>query len=64
MVLSTAVRSVGVVELRDDHASLLVFVDQQILRADDGTHTSGATQLSISALRGDGSWKIDGITVL
>jgi Mce-associated membrane protein len=64
MVLSTAVRSIGVVELRDDRASLLVFVDQQILRTDDGTHTSGATQLSISAVRGEGTWKIDGITVL
>jgi Mce-associated membrane protein len=62
-VLSTAVRSAGVVELRDDRASLLVFVDQQILETGAG-HTSGASQLSISAVRGDGSWKIDGITVL
>ncbi len=64
MVLDTAVRSVGVVELRDDRASLLVFVDQQILRTTDGTHTSGASQLSISAVRVGGSWRIDGITVL
>jgi Mce-associated membrane protein len=63
-VLSTAVRSVGVVELRDDHASLLLFVDQQILRTGEGTHTSGATQLSISAVRSGDAWKIDGITVL
>jgi Mce-associated membrane protein len=53
-----------VVELRDDRASLLVFVDQQILRTTDGTHTSGASQLSISAVRVGGSWRIDGITVL
>jgi Mce-associated membrane protein len=64
MVLDTAVRSIGVVELRDDRASLLVFVDQQILRTTDGTHTSGATQLSISAVHIGGSWRIDGITVL
>jgi Mce-associated membrane protein len=63
-VLSTAVRSVGVVELRDDHASLLLFVDQQILQTGEGTHTSGATQLSISAVRSGDTWKIDGITVL
>jgi Mce-associated membrane protein len=62
-VLSTAVRSVGVVELRDDRASLLVFVDQQILR-DGAAHTSGASQLEIEAVRSDGSWRIDGITVL
>lgn len=62
-VLSTAVRSVGVVELRDDYASLLLFVDQQILQTGEGTHTSGATQLLISAVR-SGDWKIDGITVL
>jgi Mce-associated membrane protein len=63
-VLSTAVRSVGMVELRDDHASLLLFVDQQILQTGEGTHTSGATQLSISAVRSGDAWKIDGITVL
>jgi Mce-associated membrane protein len=62
-VLSTAVRSIGVVELRDDRASVLVFVDQQILRGGAG-HTSGATQLEISAIRGDGTWKIAGISVL
>lgn len=62
-VLSTAVRSIGVVELHDDRASVLVFVDQQTLRG-DGTHTSGASQLSISAVSAGGSWKIDGITVL
>lgn len=62
-VLSTAVRSVGVMELRDDHASVLVFVDQQALR--DGTgHTSSASQLSISMVRSDGSWRMDDITVL
>jgi Mce-associated membrane protein len=62
-VLNTAVRSVGVVELRPDHASVLVFVDQQILQG-DGSHTSGASQLEISAVCSDGSWRIDGITVL
>jgi Mce-associated membrane protein len=62
-VLSTAVRSVGVVELRDDRATLLVFVDQQTLQG-DGRHTSGASQLEISVVHDDGSWRIDGITVL
>jgi Mce-associated membrane protein len=62
-VLSTAVRSVGVAELRDDHATLLVFVDQQIVQAGGG-HTSGASQLSISAVRSGDAWKIEDITVL
>jgi Mce-associated membrane protein len=62
-VLSTAVRSVGVVELRDDRANLLVFVDQQIVRG-DGTHTSGASQLSITAVRDGDAWRIEDITVL
>jgi Mce-associated membrane protein len=62
-VLSTAVRSVGVVELRDDRATVLVFVDQQTLQG-DGRHTSGASQLEISVVHDDGSWRIDGITVL
>jgi Mce-associated membrane protein len=53
-----------VVELRDDHASLLLFVDQQILQTGEGTHTSGATQLSISAVRSGDAWKINGIAVL
>jgi Mce-associated membrane protein len=62
-VLSAPLRSVGVVELRDDRASVLVFVDQQILR--DGTgHISGASQLLITAVRSDGSWKVEDITVL
>jgi Mce-associated membrane protein len=64
MVLGTTVRSIGVVELHDDRASLLVFADQQVVQTGDGTHTSGATQLEISAVRSDGGWKIDGITVL
>jgi Mce-associated membrane protein len=62
-VLSTAVRSVGVVELRDDHATVLVFVDQQTLQG-DGTHTSGASQLSITAVHSGDAWKIEDITVL
>jgi len=62
-VLSTAVRSVGVEELRDDRATVLVFVDQQTLQG-DGTHTSGASQLSITAVRSGDTWKIEDITVL
>jgi hypothetical protein len=40
-----------------------LFVDQRVLQG-DGTHTSGARQLEVSAVHGDGSWRIDGITVL
>jgi Mce-associated membrane protein len=52
-----------VVELRDDRATLLVFVDQQTVQGGGG-HTSGASQLSISAVRSGDIWKIDDITVL
>jgi Mce-associated membrane protein len=62
-VLSTAVRSVGVAELRGDRATLLVFVDQQIVQG-DRAHTSGASQLEISAVATGEAWKIENITVL
>jgi Mce-associated membrane protein len=62
-VLSTAVRSAGVVELRADRAIVLVFVDQQTVQG-DGTHTSGASQLSITAVRSGDAWKIEDIAVL
>ncbi len=64
LVFTTTVRSIGVVELRGDHARLLVFVDQQSLRSGDNQHTSRAGQLEVRAERADGRWRITAITVL
>lgn len=64
LVLTTAVRSIGVMELRGDRAVVLVFVDQQIVQTGDGAHTSGASQMSVSVVRSNGTWLIEDITVL
>lgn len=64
LVLTTAVRSIGVTELRGDRAVVLVFVDQQIVQTGDGAHTSGASQLSVTVVQSSGSWLIEDITVL
>ncbi|MET0237020.1 MAG: hypothetical protein ABW224_20390 [Kibdelosporangium sp.] len=61
-VLTTAVRSVGVVELRGDSARLLVFVDRQIIQGDK--HESGAAQLLVSAAKSGDTWKITDIKFL
>jgi Mce-associated membrane protein len=61
-VLTTAVRSIGVVELRGDSARLLVFVDRQIIQGDK--HESGAAQLLVSAVKSGDAWKINDIRFL
>ncbi len=61
-VLATAVRSIGVVELRGDSARLLVFVDRQVIQGDK--HESGAAQLLVSAVRSGDAWKISDIRFL
>ncbi|HEX6341129.1 hypothetical protein [Umezawaea sp.] len=64
VVFTTAVRSIGVVELVGDRARLLVFVDQQTLRSADNEHSSRAGQLDVRAERLGGRWRITAITVL
>jgi Mce-associated membrane protein len=61
-VLTTAVRSIGVVELRPESARLLVFVDRQIVQGDK--HESGAAQLLVSAVKSGDAWKISDIQFL
>lgn len=63
IVLTTAVRSAGVRELREDHARLLVFVDQQAVRAGN-RHESASGQLLVTADHTTGTWKITGIQFL
>ncbi|CAM3836069.1 hypothetical protein KIPE111705_27450 [Kibdelosporangium persicum] len=61
-VLTTAVRSIGVMDLRPDSARLLVFVDRQIVQGDK--HESAAAQLLVSAQKSGETWKISDIRFL
>ncbi|MGY6652234.1 hypothetical protein ACXIZN_08660 [Amycolatopsis sp. TRM77291] len=56
VVTSTAVVS-GVKVLDGDRASLLVFLDQTGVRG-DGQRSTGAAQLSVSAERAEGKWRV------
>lgn len=64
LVFTTTVRSIGVTELAGDHARLLVFVDQQVLRSGEDRHTSRTGQVEVRAERMAGHWRITTITVL
>ncbi|MDV6013143.1 hypothetical protein [Haloechinothrix sp. LS1_15] len=58
MVLTTRVSRLGVMELDDDHARLLVFVDQAATREGQEDSNVGGSQLTIVAERHDEGWKI------
>ncbi|GLY34504.1 membrane protein [Amycolatopsis sp. NBRC 101858] len=60
VVTSTAVAS-GVKLLDGDRAALLVFLDQTGTRG-DGQHSTGAAQLSVTAERVDGKWRVTGMS--
>ncbi|WP_134730683.1 MULTISPECIES: hypothetical protein [Amycolatopsis] len=60
VVTSTAVAS-GVKLLDGDRAALLVFLDQTGTRG-DGQRSTGAAQLSVTAERIDGKWRITGMS--
>jgi Mce-associated membrane protein len=59
--LTTRVVSIGVTQLDDAHAQLLVFLDQSATRGDTGQTSTSAAQLSISARLIAGHWMIDNI---
>ncbi|GAB3904866.1 hypothetical protein ACFQ1S_22690 [Kibdelosporangium lantanae] len=61
-VLTTAVRSAGVIEMHGDNAKLLVFVDRQIVAGDQ--HQSAAGQLVVTAVKSGGIWQITEIQLL
>lgn len=63
LVRVSTVRSIGVRELRGGSASLLVFLDQQVLRP-GGVPKSSTATLDVTAVRVDGSWRITGIETL
>lgn len=60
VVTSTAVVS-GVKLLDGDRAALLVFLDQTGTRG-DGQHSTGAAQLSVTAERVAGKWRVTGMS--
>jgi Mce-associated membrane protein len=62
LVLSTRVVSSAVQSLSGDHAKLLVFLDQSATRADNGTNSSAASQLSVAAEKQNGTWVITELT--
>ncbi|MGW4519487.1 hypothetical protein [Amycolatopsis sp. NPDC004378] len=60
VVTSSAVAS-GVKLLDGDRAALLVFLDQTGTRG-DGQHSTGAAQLSVTAERVAGKWRVTGMS--
>lgn len=64
LVLTAVVQSVGVKNLTDKDATLLVFLDQSSQRAEDGEASYSAAQLSVKATKVGNAWKISGLTPL
>jgi Mce-associated membrane protein len=58
LVLTSRVSAVAVQELKNDHARLLVFLDQSAVRADNNAADSAAAQLSVTAEHSTGGWVI------
>ncbi|WP_370971625.1 hypothetical protein [Amycolatopsis sp. cg9] len=58
LVLTSRVSAIAVQELRDNHARLLVFLDQSAVRADNNATDNAAAQLSVTAERSNGTWVI------
>jgi Mce-associated membrane protein len=63
-VRTTTVRAIGVRSLQGDEASVLLFLDQQTLTQGGGAPSSSVAQLSVTAKRVDGRWKLATLTAL
>lgn len=61
--LSATVRAVGVKELDEDSAELLVFLDQYSERVGDEERSISAAQIGVTAERDGSDWIISGITI-
>ncbi|SDZ07100.1 Mce-associated membrane protein [Amycolatopsis xylanica] len=64
LVRTTTIRSIGVQTLRGDDATLLLFLDQQTLHTESNQQESTAAQLTVTAHRTDGRWKLTALTPL
>lgn len=58
LTLVSKVVTAGVTYLDADHATLLVFLDQDATRADTGDSSTGAAQLTVTATRTGPTWHI------
>ncbi|WP_141846452.1 hypothetical protein [Lapillicoccus jejuensis] len=61
LTMTATVQLAGVETLGEDHARLLVFLDQTSTRASDGTRATSAAQLAVGAVRQGSTWRIDEI---
>jgi Mce-associated membrane protein len=64
LVLTAQVQVIGVKELDDDSAELVVFLDQSSRRAADDEASVSAAQLAVDASKTGDTWKITGLTPL
>jgi Mce-associated membrane protein len=64
LVRTTTVRSAGVSQLHGDEAEVLLFLDQQTLHTVENAHESAGAQLTITAKKVAGRWRIAGLTPL
>ena len=62
--LTAQVQAIGVKELSDDKATLLVFLDQSSQRATDNESSVSAAQLSVTAEKTGDTWKITALKPL
>lgn len=62
--IRTSVASVGVQQLRDDHATVLVFATQRGEKTGADQPTLGGARVQLKLRHTDGSWRIVGLTVL
>lgn len=58
IIVNSRVSRIAVIELSDDSARLLVFVDQSALREGQAESNVGGGQLTVNAERVDGRWKV------
>jgi Mce-associated membrane protein len=61
LTVTTRVVRAGVIRMSGDTAQLLVFLDQVVTRGGEPSGTVAAAQLSITAQRRDGHWRITDI---
>lgn len=62
--MHTSVASVGVQQLRGDHATVLVFATQRGQKKGSDQPSLGSARVQLKLLHIDGGWKVIGITVL
>lgn len=61
VVLQTTVRNVAVIEMNENSARVLAFIDQTSVREDSGQSAATGDQPTVTAVRVDGEWKISHI---